>query len=317
MHEISDQDVIFITLTVVLFIFLAITIMVIIDHKVRIPGYFQYDPFSVSGLNVYHIFASFFILSVLTIIIASLAFALAVTLIENFDLFSEEAEPEILQEFKQQRAMEKKRQFHNVYNINRPNLGKKPVCFYCHGDFPHSKQRNIRVLLNMHTQFTGCLTCHNDPRKVNQDNLRFAWLNYSGIKVTGPHFGTDIDPESGFLIKTDDYYSKIVVYSEQGGETKLLEIPETNPKAQIFIAIRNQLTISERQSIKRTIHKNVVRKARTCTRCHASEDRSYLPFRQLGFSQQRISDITNPKIISIVNKYSETIVSSLFYEQTK
>ncbi len=314
MHEISDQNIIFITLSVVMFMFLAITIMVIIDHKVRIPGYFQYDPFSVSGLNFYHLFASFFILSVLLIIITSLAFALAVTLIENFDLFPKEAEPKILQEFKQQRATEKKRQFHNVYSIDRPSLGKKPVCFYCHGDFPHSKQRAIRVLLNMHTQFIGCLTCHNDPRKVSQDSLRFAWLNYSGIKVTGPHFGTDIDPESGFLIKTDDYYSKIVTYSEEGGENKLLEIPETNPKAQIFIAMRNQLTIRERQSIKRTIHKNVVRKARTCTRCHASEDKSYLPFRQLGFSQRRISEVTNPEIIAIVNKYSKAVVFPPFYE---
>ncbi len=72
MHEISDQNIIFIILTVVLFMFLGITIMVIIDHKVKIPGYFQHDPFSVSGLHLNHLFTSFFILSVLLIIISSL-----------------------------------------------------------------------------------------------------------------------------------------------------------------------------------------------------------------------------------------------------
>jgi nitrate/TMAO reductase-like tetraheme cytochrome c subunit len=305
MHELSDQIVMFIVLNVVLFMFLAITILIIIDHKVRIPGHFQHDPFSVSGLRRDHPVTSFFILSMLLIIITSLVFALAVTLIGNFDLSAKKAEPKILEEFKQQRAIEKKRQFHNQPVIDRVNLGKKPVCIYCHSDFPHSKQARIRTLLNMHTQFIGCLTCHNDPRKVSQDSLRFAWLNYSGIEVTGPHFGTDVEPESGFLIKTDDYYSKIVAYSEEGGENKLLEIPEINPEVQEFLAIRNQLTVSDRQAVKRMFHKNVVRKGRTCTRCHASEDKSYLPFRQLGFSQQRISDVTSPKFIDIVNKYSK------------
>ncbi len=306
MHEISNQSIIFIILTVMLLIFIGVIIMIIIDHKVKIPGYFQSDPFSVSGLPFSHLLASFFILSVLLIIISSLAFAFAVTLFEEVDIFSEKLEPKILLDFKEQRATEKKRQFHNTHVIDRINMGKKPVCFYCHGDFPHSRHPHIRVLLNMHTQFIGCLTCHNDPRKVSQDSLKFAWLNYSGIKVTGPHFGTDLDPENGFLINTDDYYSKIVAYSEEGGEHRLLEIPETNPKAQMFIAIRNKLMISERQAIKRTIHKNVTRKARSCTRCHASEDKSYLPFRQLGFSQQRISKITSPEIIRIINKYSDS-----------
>ena len=308
MHELSDQNVTLIVLIVVLFMFLGISILIIIDHKTKIPGYFQHKPFGVSGLRREHPVTSFFILSILLIIITSLVFVLAVSLFEQFDLSAEKKEgPKILQELKQQRATEKKRQFHNEPAIDWINLGKKPVCIYCHSDLPHSSQPRIRTLLNMHTQFLGCLTCHNDPRKVSQDSLRFNWLNYSGIEVTGPHFGTDVDPESGFLIKTDDYYSKIVAYSEEGGENKLLEIPEINSEVQEFLAIRNQLTVNDRQAVKRTFHKNVVLKARTCTRCHTSEDKSYLPFRQLGFSPQRISDVTSSEIIEIVNKYRKPI----------
>ncbi len=316
MHEISDQVIVFIILAIVLFIFIGITVMIIIDHKVKIPGYFQYDPFSVSGLPPAYIIISFFILSGLLIIISSLLFVFVVTLIDDFS-FSKKTAPTILLDLKEQRATEKKRQFHNVHVIDTAKLEKKPVCFYCHGDFPHSKQRKTRVMLNMHTQFIGCLTCHNDPRKIRQDSLSFAWLNYSGIKVTGPHFGTETNSDNGLLIDTDDYYSKIVAYSKIDGENKLLEIPETNPKAQLFLALRNKLMVAERQSIKRTIHKNITRKARSCSRCHTSKNKSYLPFRQLGFSQQRVSEITGLKIISIVKKYSEVMVPNLFKGEEK
>ena len=44
-------------------------------------------------------------------------------------------------------------------------------------------------------------------------------------------------------------------------------------------------------------------KGRFCSRCHTSEEKSYLPFKQLGFSERRISDITNLNIIGLVEKY--------------
>ena len=44
-------------------------------------------------------------------------------------------------------------------------------------------------------------------------------------------------------------------------------------------------------------------KGRFCSRCHTEEKKSYLPFRALGFSDRRISDVTNLNIIGLVEKY--------------
>ena len=304
MHELSDQNVFFIFLTVVLFVLVAIAVLIIIDHKAKIPEHFQHDPFSISGLRREHPVTGFFTLSVLLVIITSLVSLLMVTLFEYFYFYLKKAEPELLVELAELRVKEKKRQFHNVPPVDRVNMGKKPVCFYCHSDIPHSKRPEIRTLLNMHTQFLGCLTCHNNPRTVNQESLRFAWLNYSGLEVTAPQFGTDINMADGSLIRTDDYYSKIVAYSEEGGERMLLEIPEINPEVKEFLAMQKNLSVSQRQIVKRVFHINVVRKARDCTRCHTSENMSYLPLRQLGFSQQRISALTGPRMIDIAKEYA-------------
>ena len=312
MQEISPVTTFFVVATVLLFILLGIAILMVIDHKAKIPGQFAADPFTISGLRRDHPGIAFLTTTILVGIISVLLFEMTVTLGERFGLFTEEKKPDILQTLHKQRFSERQRHFHNVMPVDLPNQGKKPVCFYCHGDFPHSKQRMVRTLLNMHTQFVGCLTCHADPRKVDEDKLRFRWLNYSGIEVHGPPFGTSHDPETGNLIDTDDYYSKIVAYEVEGGQAKLLEIPEDSPEAQEYLRIRYQLNDHDREAVKKRFHALVSPKGRFCSRCHAPEDRSYLPFRELGFSDSRVENLTNLNIIGIVQKYRDFYMPNLF-----
>jgi len=312
MHQFGNATLIFVVLTVILVILLGIAILVIIDHKARIPGQFEDDPFSISGLRRSHPITSFFTLSILLLIIAGLLFELTVALGEKFHLFDEEEAPKFVQALKEQRVTERNRHFHNEPEVDLVNLGKKPVCFYCHGDYPHSKERMVRTLLNMHTQFVGCLTCHSDPRKVDESSLSFSWLNYTGIDVKGVPFGTEVDPETGYLIETDDFYSKIVVHGKVDGEKKLLEIPETNPEVQEFLAHIDELSDDDKNAVKKSFHKLVMPKGRFCSRCHASESESFIPFRQLGFSDQRISDVTNLNIVGIVQKYRKFYIPKLF-----
>lgn len=312
MHQFDNVTLIFVVLTVVLVILLGVAILVVIDHKARIPGQFEDDPFSISGLRRSHPITAFFTMSILLLVIASLLFELSVALGAKFNLFEEKAKPKFVQALQEQRVTERNRHFHNEPEVDLVNLGKKPVCFYCHGDYPHSKERMVRTLLNMHTQFVGCLTCHNDPRKIDEKSLSYAWLNYTGIEVTGVPFGTDVDPDTGYLVDTDDLYSKIVVYSNENGEKKLLEIPETNVDVQEFLAHKEGLSDDDKNAVKKSFHKIVMPKGRFCTRCHTHEEDSYIPFRQLGFSDQRISDVTNLNIVGIVQKYRKFYLPKLF-----
>jgi len=312
MHAVASVNTLFIVMIVVLFMLLGVAIIVIIDHKAKIPGHFARDPFSISGLRRDHPVMSFVTASILGVIILALVLEIGITLGERFGLFAEREEPMLLQKLGEQRVTERMRRFHNAPEVDLPNLGKKPVCFYCHGDYPHSKERMVRTLLNMHTQFVGCMTCHTDPRKVPEDTLTFKWLNYSGIPVEGPPFGTQVDPATGYLQPTDDYYSKIVAYTVKGDTETLLEIPEDTNEVQEFLAIREQLSDKDREAVKKAFHRLVSPKGRFCTRCHTNEKESYLPFRDLGFSQRRIADITDLNIIGIVEKYRKFYMPHLF-----
>ena len=312
MQHAGSELVIFVVLTVVLFVLLGIAMLVIVDHKAKIPGSFHNDPFSISGLRRGHPVISFLTALILGAIILALLFELTVSMAEFMGFARAEKQPKLLQELSEQRFVERMRHFHNEPEKDLVSLGDKTVCFYCHGDFPHSKQRMVRTLLNMHTQFIGCMTCHTDPDKIPESKYRFEWLNYSGIEVKGPPYGTSLDPDTGFLVDTDDYYSKIVINDTRGNSSHLLEITEQSPAVQEFLAVREQLSDKDRVALKKHFHAQVKPKGRFCTRCHAAEDKSYLPFRQLGFSDQRINDLTNLNLVGIVEKYKEFYLPKLF-----
>lgn len=312
MDKVNDPQTFFIVLTVLLFMFLGIAILIVMDHKARLPGGFKGNPFSIRGLHRDHPYVAFLTTIILFGIIASLVFELTVAVMSRFNLFAEEQLPQIVQELKEQRFTEKKRHFHNEPSVDKITLGKKNVCFECHGDFPHSKQRMVRSLLNMHTQFIGCMTCHADPDKIAADELQFQWLNYSGISVKGKPFGTDIDPHSGSLILTDDYYSKIVVYNKTVDAGNLLEITEDRSDVQEFIKIKDTLSDHDRDAMKKRFHKDIKSKGRFCPACHSDEKKAFLPYRQLGFSDKRVSELTNLNISGLVSKYEKFYIPNLF-----
>jgi len=315
MYESVDILTVFIVISVVLFMLLGIAILVMVDHKARIPGEFHNDPFSISGLRREHPVLGFLTAFILAGVILSLLFEVSVAFGERLGFFKEKERSELLQELKEQRFSEKMRHFHNLRENDVINQGKKQACFYCHGDYPHSKTRMIRTLLNMHTQFIGCMTCHTDEKKIPENKYSFAWLNFSGIDVKGPHFGTSIDPDTGFLVTTDDYFSRIVVYADINNEITLMEAIEDKPEVQEFLKIKDQLSDNDKEAIKKRIHKVVRRKGRFCDRCHAPEDKSFLPFRELGFSEQRIFDVTNLNILGVVKKYKKFYLPNLFRKE--
>ena len=304
MYGVDTTMAVLIILAVFMFMLLAVAILVIIDHKATIQSLTD-DASGTVDIRRDHPRLSFIITLLLFVIILALFFELAVALGERAGLFQEEAKTGLEKKLAERRFTDKKRHFHNEPKVNFVNLGKKPACFYCHGDYPHFTLPMVRSLLNMHTQFIGCMTCHNDPRKIDEKTLSFGWLNYSGIAVSGRPYGTSIDPTTGFVIETDDYYSKIVAYSAQNGGRQLLELTEESPEVREFIQLSAKLTDQQRDVYKNELHKLVSPKGRFCTRCHRKESKSYLPFRKLDFSEQRITDLTNVNIVGIVDKYRE------------
>lgn len=312
MHHTVELDSYFVALAVVMFLLFAIAVLIIVDHKARIPGEIRRDLFSISGLRRSHPIWAWMVSFCLWVVISVLLVASVYSIIggkeEKYEV------PKLLDKLAIERQKEKIKHFHQSPKVDPLALGKKPICYTCHSEFPHAKKPMIRTLLNMHTQFVGCMTCHTDDSKVPESTLKLRWLNYSGIKVTGKPFGLDVDPKNGFLLETDDYYSKIVAYTNVNGQEALMEITEDAPEAQEFIKLRSQLSDQDMGAIKKAFHSQVNPVGRFCTRCHASENESFIPFRELGFSDKRITALTNVNIVGIVQKYREFYIPTIFLD---
>lgn len=310
MHEVTSYGNIVIATAVVVIILFMIMLVVVIDHKARLTEKKRDDFFHISGVKRSHPLWSYLIGSFLLIVIFGVAIELIATLWNYIPVNEKNKPSELLASLKAKSVLEDARHFHNPANTLALE-GKKSVCYYCHGDFPHFQKRMIRTLLNMHTQFIGCMTCHADPEKADENLITLKWLNFSGIDVEGDHFGIDYDNNTGYLVETDDFFSKIVPYLNTNGSEQLLEITEDDPIAIDFVKVQSQLQGQNREAVKKSLHRMVQPKGRFCTRCHSEREQSFVPFEDLGFSEARIDDLTNMNIIGLVEKYKEFYMPNL------
>jgi len=308
MHEIGTQTTVVIVAAVVLWFMLWIAILIIIDHKAKMKGGFTNDPFSLTGMRRDHPSFAFMAASVLLTIIAALILELFIAVSGLLGIDFNKKQPEELNILSEERNAERIRHFHNLPDNFLPTQGEKNICFYCHGDFAHTEKPMIRTLMNMHSQFVGCMTCHVDEKKIAEKDIQLRWLNYSGIEVKGKPFGVDYDSGTGDLKHTDDYYSRIVVYSKTGGEEVLLEI---GPNDSQLLKFKENLSDADQDSLKEQFHSNVKAMGRKCSRCHVDEEKSYIPFRKLGFSQRRIEDLTNINLVGLIEKYKRFYITNL------
>lgn len=313
MQQTVEIGSIFISLAVVTAILFGIAVLIIVDHKARIPGATRRDMFSISGIRRNHPIWAWMVSCLLWIIIIVLLVASIYSMMSHG---KESGAPQTLEKLDLERQKERIKHFHRTPEVDPLALGKKPICMTCHGEYPHAKKPMIRTLLNMHTQFVACMTCHTDDRKIPENQLTLRWFNYSGIKVNGKPFGTDYDQKTGLLLATDDYYSKIVPFTKLNGQDTLLEITEDAPEAQEFLKLRNQLSNQDMAAMKKSFHSLVNPLGRFCTRCHAGEQESLLPFRELGFSDKRIGALTSVNIVGIVQKYKEFYLPQIFLDES-
>lgn len=216
---------------------------------------------------------------------------------------------EILEEVKRQEEYEKHRHFHNV--VEYPTLpdNMRPVCYICHSDYPHSKSKKVRALLNMHTEFFVCETCHIEERK--DVGIVYKWYNPYNSNPQGPFFGTSYDPETGNLMEVEDLFSKIAPYFEtaEGNHESALKIQDA-PLAQDYMKVRDKLTPEQRDNVKKKFHVSIKPKGHECKKCHSKK--GLLNLTELGFSANRTVDIEQLNIKGMVTKYEKFYIPNLF-----
>jgi len=172
-----------------------------------------------------------------------------------------------------------------------------PLCLTCHGTYPHGKEKKVRSLLNFHTGFIACAVCHVRKDSVDK-NFSFAW----------------VDRETGQMRSTvEGAYGKYparlfpIVVSD-GGEKSVFR-PITKEAAQQYLEVKDKYTPDQVAQAKVKLHSGISKKPVFCTDCHKQD--GYLPFAQLGFSENRVQHLVSTEVTGMLEKYDTFYLPSV------
>ena len=223
------------------------------------------------------------------------------------DKYVTEPKSPILEEAKRQADMEIHRHFHRITDFPELPESDRPVCYICHSDYPHSKNTKIRSLLNMHTQYFVCETCH--IKEQPDKSIIYRWYNPLHDNPSGPFFGTQYDPATGNLAQVKDLISKMAPYYKKGLIVESTLHIQDAPLAKDFVKVRDQLTPEQRDGVKNRFHVNIKPKGHECKDCHARD--GLLDLKKLGFADDRIADLQQLSIKGAITSNEEVYLPSL------
>lgn len=214
----------------------------------------------------------------------------------------------ILTAFRKPKETEEHLHFHHVVELSRLPDARQTTCRICHPSLSHNKTQKIRAILNMHTNYLACETCHLEIKE--DQTVVYKWFSPVETNPQGPFFGTAYDPKTGELEMVQDNFSKIAPFYQENGELRLVAHEQDAPMARDYVKILGQLTAEQKKDRTKRFHVDTLEKGVACQSCHATK--GILDFKALGFSSKRTIDIEALNIKGIITKYDEFYLPDLF-----
>lgn len=229
---------------------------------------------------------------------------LLIPLVKKF----EKKESPVLLAAKAHQREEEHQRFHHIVDYPETPEELQQNCFICHSNLPHTKTKKIRAMLNMHSNYLACETCHLNI--TEGESVIYKWDSPIEKDPKGAFFGTSYDPESGELLYTHDNFSKIAPFYKKGEQLTSTLHMQNAPLAKEYMKIKNTLSPEQRDEMMKKFHVDIRPKGSECQTCHASK--GLLDFKSLGFSEKRIVDLENLSIKGMITKYDEFYLPDLF-----
>ena len=220
---------------------------------------------------------------------------------------------DILTEARRQVEQKAHERFHHEIEYEKLPENMRPVCYICHSDFPHSKQPEIRSLLNMHTQFIACETCHIEEGR--SASVAYRWYHPKNKEPTGPFLGTHYDPESGEWGRVEDVTSKIAPFRMENRILQPLIRTQDAPLAKDFMKVRERLTPEERDGVKSRFHEHIKPIGYACSTCHATD--GVLDLAALGFSADRAKKLRDLTLKSVLTNQEAIHLPDLYRKDAR
>ena len=206
---------------------------------------------------------------------------------------------------------QERKQLHDHFHLttedrNLEAWAEKDACIICHSPYPHGKKSKAKALMNLHTEFLTCQSCH---IKIDQgEEMRFGWINPTGFKPTGKPYGTTIDLQTGMFVQTDDHYSKLTPFRKANGVWGPV-IPQTAAD----LDLKPTVDYSHIEDWKKYHTETELEEFVRCSSCHSPA--GILDFAGLGFEPARVNQLERLEVSGMFTNYEVFYFPDLFKDK--
>jgi len=216
---------------------------------------------------------------------------------------------------KEQERMQLHDHFHQlVEDINLEAWAKKSACIACHSPYPHGKNLQAIAVMNLHTEFMTCHSCH---LKVGEgEEIHFGWINPTGAESQAEPYGVRIDPSTGLFAETENHFSKLTPLRKTNGDWKPITSEKGVETALRYMDEQESYAEEKKKEIVDRLHKGTeLKEFIRCSRCHS--ENGVMNFKELGFEPTRINQLQQMEIGGMLTNYDTFYFPDIFKEKFK
>ncbi len=189
---------------------------------------------------------------------------------------------------------------------------EKSTCIICHTVYPHGRNKVAMAIINLHTEFMTCNSCH--LKLSEKPNMQFGWLNPPGITPEGEPYGTSIDPETGVFTATGNHVSKITPLHMVDGALEPYMAEQDIAAALSYRDKEAALSEVRKKEIVDRLHEDTeLKEFVLCRQCHSTD--GIIPFARLGFDQTRTNQLQRMEIGGMITNYDVFYFPDLFKQE--
>jgi cytochrome b subunit of formate dehydrogenase len=205
--------------------------------------------------------------------------------------------------------------FHQLTeDINLEAWAEKSACIACHSPYPHGQNLQAIAVMNLHTEFMTCHSCH---LKVTEgEEIRFGWVNPTGNTSRAEPYGVRIDPVTGLFAETENHFSKLTPFKKSGGEWRPIISTADVESALTYMEAEEKYSEPEKQALVDRLHQGTeLKEFIRCSRCHSKN--GIMDFKELGFEPARINQLQKMEMGGMLTNYDTFYFPDIFKEKFK
>ena len=144
-------------------------------------------------------------------------------------------------------------------------------------------------------------------------DIRFGWINPSGHESRAEPYGVRIDTETGMFAETENHFSKLTPFLEQGGQWVPITSEEGAETALLYVRQQEQYSPAQKKEIEDRLHRGTeLEEFVRCSQCHS--ENGIMDFARLGFQPARINQLQKMEIGGMLTNY-DTFYFPEFFER--